>query len=897
MNPNPDDAQARLRAASRTKDHARRSAWLLLVIGASLLVLLAVALADYWLLLPLGWRVASALVLVGVVAVGLARFIKLLRRPTSFKEAALDVEAQDPKLGCTVSTAAEYLSGERPVTQEYEPQLVAALEAQAARALAQAKVPYWRRLLAPSVLMAVGCVLLLAFLLAATGAGTALYRTAAPWSSAAYTQVEVQPGNVEIPVGKDVDIRTIFRGRPPKDARFHWRSEADPKWHYAILTKAEQEQAYVYPLKGLRQALTYRVTGSDATSPDFSVDTYVPPEIKELRIRLAYPAYVDRPAIEQTSPNITIVRGSTASFQVAPTVELASAKLRLGTNASIDLVRGQDNGWTAHAPILKDTDYWIELRDAKGHLGVNETPYHIKALPDEPPKVEITDPGQDLRADATNTIPLKLSVADDFGVGDIRLVYHRLGGPEQVVQVQRTTVRGKEIQASVDLPLEPLGLKEYELVAFHAEAVDNNTLDGPGIGKSPLYFVEITNEEGSNCKPKSQGSKVNLLVIQKQLIADTQALAKDSPAEKFGELAAREKEAMDYGKLYQDSMTGGGAPPAALALMQSAMQDMKGATAALEAKNRGTALPPEESALANFYQILKLVPELQDLPTQSAATNRPPAQEEQESPMVKVVLEAIKKQRKEQPDNKQLAELTDQLQQLARSQAALNQASQNSGKNDSALSRAGKDAQSTEAQKESAQAKNDQSKEGQQANGQQGQKGQQGRGKDGQQDQQAKQGQQGKEGQGQQGQQGQQANGQQGQQGQPGQRGAPGQGDGWGLAQTAEKQQELKDAAVALAKQLAALAAKDGRLGQNLMKTMGNALNRMKAALDNWQQANPGEALAQGEQSVFDLNTVVSMLEKILEADKKLADISSEDYPVEYEAAIRDYLKRLSYEE
>ena len=80
MNPNPDYAQAKLRAASRAKDHALRSAWLLLMLGAGLLVLLTFALADYWLLLPLGWRVASALALVALGVAGLVRFVQQIGR-------------------------------------------------------------------------------------------------------------------------------------------------------------------------------------------------------------------------------------------------------------------------------------------------------------------------------------------------------------------------------------------------------------------------------------------------------------------------------------------------------------------------------------------------------------------------------------------------------------------------------------------------------------------------------------------------------------------------------------------------------------------------------------------------------------------------------------------------
>ena len=159
----------------------------------------------------------------------------------------------------------------------------------------------------------------------------------------------------------------------------------------------------------------------------------------------------------------------------------------------MELVSKADSLWTGNIAITKDSDYWIELTDEKGRRGVNEKAHHIKAATDTAPHVEITEPGQDLRSEATNTIPVSISVADDFGVHEIRLIYHKLGGPEQVIHGRRESETNGDVVARAELPLEGLGLKEYELVVYHAEATDNNNLDDPGIGKSAVYFIEITN--------------------------------------------------------------------------------------------------------------------------------------------------------------------------------------------------------------------------------------------------------------------------------------------------------------------------------------------------------------------------------------------------------------------
>ena len=117
------------------------------------------------------------------------------------------------------------------------------------------------------------------------------------------------------------------------------------------------------------------------------------------------------------------------------------------------------------------------------------------------------------------------------------------------------------------------------------------------------------------------------------------------------------------------------------------------------------------------------------------------------------------------------------------------------------------------------------------------------------------------------------------------------------VLQQPQQQKQLREAAAELAKQLAALAAKDGRIGSKMNQAMENALAKMKAALEQWEKEDAAGALASGEASVFDLNTVASLLAKILELDQQMAETSSEEYPSEYATAIRDYLRRLSYAE
>ncbi|HLH53608.1 MAG TPA: DUF4175 family protein [Verrucomicrobiae bacterium] len=882
MNPAPENnpesfAKQRLSQACRAIDRSARLRWTLIVCQVLVVAFLAFALMDYWLILPVLWRTAGSLALAGVIAWGIAGWVRYRLRPTHLKQGALAIEAKRPELGCEVSTAAEYLSGEKKIEHEYESELAAALEAKTAQALVQSPVlaSGTRRFAA---FLLVSLLLLLALALIAPGGFTALERAAVPFSKAHYTSVQVQPGDFEVPIGSSLSITNAFSGRLPSDARFSWTEAGNLQWQTAALTTGTQG-IYFHTLTNLQSDIVYHVAGNDALSPDYKITTYIPPAVKEFNVQLTYPAYTQLPGAVQKSPDITAVRATTASIVIRPNVDLAQAKLRLGSN-ELAMARNPDGTWTANVPLKTDSDYWISLSDRKGHSSTNDKPYHLTAVPDNPPKVEITDPGKDIRSSATNKVLVKISASDDFGVEKIKLVYNKLGGAEVTMDAQRESSHNGEIVAKVELDLSSLELKEYDVVAYHAEATDNNTLDGPGVGKSPVYFIEITDQEGSPSLAKGQGKKVNLLVIQKQIIADTTVMASNAPTDKFKEMTLRQRDAAEFGHMYLEAISDGNAD-AAVSEMKAALSEMELAGNQLEKQQQAQSLPHEESALAHLYQVVKLMPELQNMPTQPQPDQKPP------SPKVQVVLQAIQKQRKENATDQDLQDALKQAQDLARAQADLNSAMR----------------QQTGSQ---AQGQSQMQAQGEgQGQGQgQGQGEGEGQGKgNGQAQEQQPPGQQASN----------QAKSDKPDGAQP-KGNAAGQGDQPrdtpkdptqqaqaqeppSPAEIAQKEEQLSDEAKKLAEQLQRIAGKDRRLGHNAGSGAAHAAANMKAAGQAARQGGFGTAGEYGFQGELEMRSVADKLERLVKNKPDASDIAHEDSPKAYDSLISEYLKRLSHAE
>lgn len=666
-----DSAKAQLAQAGRAKDRTRRLTTICIVTALFLLGWALVALLDYWLMLPLAPRWAALAGLCALLAAGVWHLRRLWKQPTALKEAALDVEQARPELGCEVSTAAEYLTGDRRVEKDYEPELVAALQAKAAQTVATNAVPYSRRLTVPALLAGVAVVGVVGFFLAVPGAGTALRRTVSPWSRAQFTQLEVRPGSIEIPIGQPLVISNRFSGRAISSADIEWREEGRSEWQHASLQRATND-LFLHTVGPVQRSFVYRVKGGDATSDEFAISAFVPPAVQRLRVGLTPPRYTQLPAHEQSAPNVTVLRGTQARFEVVPNVALSKARLRFTNDTFVELVAGTNGTWRTDFTVRQDTDYWIELTDLKGRSG-KASKHHITALPDAAPKLDIIDPGQDMRAGASDVLPLKIRGTEDFGLQTLRVVYHKLGAPEQELILKPTFGTNQGFYAASALALEGLKLSQYDVVSYYAEAIDNNDVDGPGIGKSPIYFIEITNE-GGGPKPKTPskpkpGEQVNLLAVQKQIINDTAGLGPKASQEKYGELAKRQEDAVAFAKMYQQELMKAGAPVPAQAEMETVLKSMEQATRKLQAQQSSQALPPEETALASLYQVLK------NMPAMAKKMDPPPKKEDEDQEMpppgVKVVLKAIQKKPTEDPNQPELKEMLKSLKSLQKSQADL----------------------------------------------------------------------------------------------------------------------------------------------------------------------------------------------------------------------------------
>jgi hypothetical protein len=833
MNKHSEYTGDRLEIARRAKNRVRLLDCVVVVCTAILAVILTAALIDYWWLLSFAGRCAGIGLMAFLAAIGAVRFIRFFLRPISPKQVALEMEAQRPELGCVVSTAAEYLSGGRALSQEFEPELVAALQETAAKRLLLVETNYYKNLIYTGGALAEMLVGLLVFVLCTPGSTTALARVTQPWSKETYTHVKVEPGEVEIPVGHELELKSVFTGRQPRHPQVRWRQASAAQWHSVAMAR-QTDGSYSYRLNNVREAIQYQVAGDDATSPQYNVKTYVPPQVLDFKVQVRYPEYTKLKPVELSDPNLTVLRASQLEFRIGCSDSVTRARLRFANETNLELATDTKNLWTARLTAANDLYYWVDLEDKAGHKGSNDKPFHLKVLPDQLPVVDITEPGMDVRADATNKIPLKISVSDDIGVEDVRLVFQKLNSPaqSQVCDVKKSNP--KEGTAAAEIDLAPLHLKEYELVAYYAEAKDNNTLDGPGITKSPVYFVEYTTkgEPLSQCRG-GNSQKINLLVLEKQLIAATTVVEEKLIPDRLPELATMQRQTESYAKIFSDSFILSISPPEARTEFTAAITSMNQAARELDNLKRPEALKAEESALAHLYEVTRLLPELEAGMCRGQGN------------CIKIVLEAIEKLKESQKKQRQeeLPKIIAESKRLEAKQAELadiyrrseNPNASNSVNTNNSVSPG--QANKTGTGKSSAEVNNSQANSAQ-------------------------------------------------------------TNDVASLSQNGgldKEQQRLSEEAAALSEKLRELSGKDPRVGISLSQNMRAVSQQMRFAAEHMAHGKRSSAIQSVGVGLSSMDGLIHELEQLLGDNPKPTDIAAEEYPKEFETLISEYMRRLSY--
>jgi hypothetical protein len=213
-----------------------------------------------------------------------------------------------------------------------------------------------------------------------------------------------------------------------------------------------------------------------------------------------FPPYTNLPPMARPTGDLSLLAGSVLRLTVAASGPVKSGSVHLaglGTDVALSVDAGNRNKAHADIPIPKEglTGFSIRLLDDNGIASRETAVYRIDIVPDLPPTIKITHPGEEEAATAGATELIAFHAEDDFGVARVFLHYIMNHGKEQVIEFDLAGATPRQVYRRFEWNLGALKLAPGGLVEYWMEAVDANSVTGPGRGLTEVARIKIVTEE------------------------------------------------------------------------------------------------------------------------------------------------------------------------------------------------------------------------------------------------------------------------------------------------------------------------------------------------------------------------------------------------------------------
>lgn len=301
--------------------------------------------------------------------------------------------------------------------------------------------------------------------------------------------------------GTGVAIEAITSGAKPDtlDLMIRPAASADAKQatvEKLAMSSLPQENSFRGVVSRVTESLEYRVVSGPFASAWYNIAAVDRPTVTDLKVVLYPPHYTGLPTETILGGNVRGVKGSTLNFDARTNKQTAHARVILDDGREIPL---KVVGETVQGSMVlfRSQQYRIKLDDAFGFENL-PIPHEMRAIPDGFPTVELLQPSEDLEVNGDESLTLEYNARDDFGVQEITLVAQVGDREERIPMWRDEPTRTQSDRFGWDL--NALGLDEGDVVTYHLEVLDNDTISGPKVGKSRPLTLRLKNLKAGHKK-------------------------------------------------------------------------------------------------------------------------------------------------------------------------------------------------------------------------------------------------------------------------------------------------------------------------------------------------------------------------------------------------------------
>lgn len=216
----------------------------------------------------------------------------------------------------------------------------------------------------------------------------------------------------------------------------------------------------------------------------------------EVEAHLVYPSYLGRESITVEDPMVLEVpRGTSVELRARARLDATSAALRVG-DRDVPMELDDERRFFGRFIAREDAALVLQLRRSDGDWVRDARERAVRTLADEPPRVTLLDPLEDLILDEPVEVALQWEATDDVALASVDLVVRDASGEERRRRIASYDEPEQPAHASGTHPLDIalLELQPGDSVTVWVEARDGDLVTGPNLGRSAARTLTIASE-------------------------------------------------------------------------------------------------------------------------------------------------------------------------------------------------------------------------------------------------------------------------------------------------------------------------------------------------------------------------------------------------------------------
>ncbi len=262
----------------------------------------------------------------------------------------------------------------------------------------------------------------------------AVVRLAAPWAEAPWPQryhLRLVDPQTQVARGQpwQVVVEAADGGSLPSQVWLHLRY---PSGEEERVPMRQVENRMVYHKPRVQQPLEFRATGGDDESmPWHRLRVVDPPQVTGVVFTIRPPKYTGWKPSETPRPS-RVLSGSRLLVRGESNVPLRQAFLVLQDKTRREVPLQLDDSarrfrlapdQEANAVLEKNVAVTLRLVDRQGVETLHRPSWHVRVVPDNPPRITLQEPQGALLLTPQAVVPLAAQVQDDLGVHQVALRY------------------------------------------------------------------------------------------------------------------------------------------------------------------------------------------------------------------------------------------------------------------------------------------------------------------------------------------------------------------------------------------------------------------------------------------------------------------------------------------